>query len=430
LSTTNIRWFIGVAAAVGLLSLSALGAPAASAQTTQVVPQTFTTVASSANPSVAGQPVVYTAPVSPAPDGGTVAFTDDGTAIAGCSAQQVAGSGQTICVVTYNSPGTHTITAAYSGDAAFGPSSGQQSITVQAPQCPAGTYGPAGSANCTTTPAGYYDPAGSATPDQCPAGTYQPAAGQANCIPVPVPVVTGVSPASGPLAGGTSVTITGSGFTGASAVAFGATAATSFTVNSDTSITATAPAGASVGAVDVTVTTPNGTSATSQNDQYTYTPVGSATASLTDSNGKSIAGAAVTFRSAGGSVTNATTGPNGTASVVLTPGTYSVTAYYANGYQTRILRVTANGPNAVSFATVAVTAQISDPDTADLAAALVAQAGNTGTYGPKTAVDPSSGQVTFQVLPGTNTFAAYDGSAYTKETLTITAATSTSISVP
>ncbi len=83
--------------------------------------------------------------------------------------------------------------------------------------------------------------------------------------------VTGVSPGSGPVSGGTSVTITGSGFTGATAVNFGATAASSFTVNSDTSITATAPAATAVGPVDVTITTPSGTSPTSSADQFTYT---------------------------------------------------------------------------------------------------------------------------------------------------------------
>jgi large repetitive protein len=66
-------------------------------------------------------------------------------------------------------------------------------------------------------------------------------------VPVPAPVVTGISPASGPLSGGTSVTITGSNFTGATAVSFGGTAAASFTVSSDTSITAVIPAATSVG---------------------------------------------------------------------------------------------------------------------------------------------------------------------------------------
>ena len=79
------------------------------------------------------------------------------------------------------------------------------------------------------------------------------------------PTVTGVSPAPG--FSSTSVVVTGTNFTGASAVNFGANAAT-FTVNSDTSITATAPAG--TGTVDVTVTTSGGTSATGAADQFTY----------------------------------------------------------------------------------------------------------------------------------------------------------------
>lgn len=86
----------------------------------------------------------------------------------------------------------------------------------------------------------------------------------------PTPVVTRISPASGPLGGGTTVTITGSGFTGATAVDFGGAPAASFTVTSDTSITATSPTAASVGPVDVTVTTSPGTSATSSADQYSY----------------------------------------------------------------------------------------------------------------------------------------------------------------
>lgn len=87
----------------------------------------------------------------------------------------------------------------------------------------------------------------------------------------PPAAVTGVSPAIGPLTGGTSVTISGSGFTGTTAVDFGSTAAPAFTVNSDTSITATSPAATRVGPVDVTVTTPAGTSTTSSADRFTYT---------------------------------------------------------------------------------------------------------------------------------------------------------------
>ena len=83
------------------------------------------------------------------------------------------------------------------------------------------------------------------------------------------PVVTGVSPAAGLIAGGTTVTITGMGFTGATAVDFGAVVAGSFTINSDTQITVTSPAGAA-GAVYVTVTTLGGTSANLSADQFTY----------------------------------------------------------------------------------------------------------------------------------------------------------------
>ena len=60
---------------------------------------------------------------------------------------------------------------------------------------------------------------------------------------VTAPSVTAVSPSSGPAAGRTPVTITGNGFTAVTAVKFGGTAATSFTVNSPTSIAATSPAG-------------------------------------------------------------------------------------------------------------------------------------------------------------------------------------------
>jgi hypothetical protein len=85
---------------------------------------------------------------------------------------------------------------------------------------------------------------------------------------IPAPTVTGVLPTYGPAAGGTSLTITGTGFTDASAVTFGGTAAATFTVDSETQITATSPAG--TGTVDVTVTTIGGTSAVSPADQFTF----------------------------------------------------------------------------------------------------------------------------------------------------------------
>ena len=76
------------------------------------------------------------------------------------------------------------------------------------------------------------------------------------------------------------VTITGTGFlsvTGASGVQFGGVNAISYTVVSDTSITATSPS-ASAGVVDITVINATGTSATSSADQFTYDDVPTVTA--------------------------------------------------------------------------------------------------------------------------------------------------------
>lgn len=86
------------------------------------------------------------------------------------------------------------------------------------------------------------------------------------------PQVTLVSPATGPVAGGTVVTLTGHGFTQTQSVMFGSVPATSVTVNSDESITATAPPSASTGFVEVTVTNAAGTSAKVKNAGYSYTP--------------------------------------------------------------------------------------------------------------------------------------------------------------
>jgi alpha-tubulin suppressor-like RCC1 family protein len=86
---------------------------------------------------------------------------------------------------------------------------------------------------------------------------------------IPPPIVTKVKPNKGPAAGGTSSTITGSDFTGATTVSFGALPASSFVVNSPTSITAIAPAG-TAGATDITVTTASGTSAVGIHDVFKY----------------------------------------------------------------------------------------------------------------------------------------------------------------
>jgi len=87
----------------------------------------------------------------------------------------------------------------------------------------------------------------------------------------PVPTITKLAPKLGPVEGRTSVTITGTDFTNATAVKFGSLAATSFKVISANSLIALAPA-ESAGVTDATVTTSFGTSAISPKDHFKFTP--------------------------------------------------------------------------------------------------------------------------------------------------------------
>src|SRR5262249_53226275 len=99
--------------------------------------------------------------------------------------------------------------------------------------------------------------------------TYQPTG--------PIPTVTSVSPSSGPATGGTTMLITGSGFTGATSVSIGIPV-TTFTVLDDGTISAVTPnvlnaatGQANFGMVDVRVTTSGGqSSAPTAVGQFTY----------------------------------------------------------------------------------------------------------------------------------------------------------------
>jgi hypothetical protein len=83
-----------------------------------------------------------------------------------------------------------------------------------------------------------------------------------------LPVITSIAPISGPAAGGTIITLTGTGFTGALAVGFGSTDASALSVMSDTTMVAVSPPG--TGTVNVTVVTPNGRSAVNAAVQFGY----------------------------------------------------------------------------------------------------------------------------------------------------------------
>jgi IPT/TIG domain len=104
---------------------------------------------------------------------------------------------------------------------------------------------------------------------------------------------TALLPSSGPAQGGTGVQLTGTGFTGATAVLFGDKRAESFTVASGTEIDAVAPAGS--GTVQVSVVTPDGTITSATLAGYTYLSVGS----IYPAGGQAGGGTAVTITGSG-----------------------------------------------------------------------------------------------------------------------------------
>ncbi|SCB46735.1 Putative Ig domain-containing protein, partial [Rhizobium miluonense] len=164
----------------------------------------------------------------------------------------------------------------------------------------------------------------------------------------PAPTISSISPLSGPATGGTTVTITGTDLTAATAVTFGATAAAGFTVNSATSITATAPAG--TGTVDVRVTTPGGTSATSAADQFTYIAAPTVTA-ISPTAGPTAGGTTVTLTGTGFSNATAVTFGATAATGFTVNSATSITATAPAGTGTVDVRVTTvGGTSAVSAA--------------------------------------------------------------------------------
>jgi alpha-tubulin suppressor-like RCC1 family protein len=102
---------------------------------------TTTTLAFSQAPSLLSEPVSFTAVVSPAPDGGTVAFKDNGVTITGCEAQPLNG-GQAACTTSALTAGTHIIHVEYSGSSNYAASA--SAVRVQAvyvrPAVAAGGY--------------------------------------------------------------------------------------------------------------------------------------------------------------------------------------------------------------------------------------------------------------------------------------------------
>ncbi|WP_426061864.1 reprolysin-like metallopeptidase [Hymenobacter sp. B1770] len=161
----------------------------------------------------------------------------------------------------------------------------------------------------------------------------------------PPPAVTSFSPVSGPV--GTSVLITGTNFTGATAISFNGTNAPSFTVNSATQITATVPVNATTG--PVSVTTPINTSVSAASFTVIPAPV---IASFTPTAG----GAGTVVVITGSFFSGATqVAFNGTAAPTFTVNSATqITATVPSGATTGLIAVTTPGGVGVSSTAFAV----------------------------------------------------------------------------
>ncbi len=168
----------------------------------------------------------------------------------------------------------------------------------------------------------------------------------------PPPEVTGISPNDGPPAGGTTIQITGSNFTGATAVIFWGEherqEAASFTVNSDTSITTVSPPG--YGVQDLIVVGPGGDSATTRNDRFGYGPIVS---EMTPRNGPAAGGTSVTLSGFGlEEATGVSFGPRAAASFsVNADGSVTAVSPPVSGDETvvYVTVMTPQGPSRTSY---------------------------------------------------------------------------------
>jgi hypothetical protein len=161
--------------------------------------------------------------------------------------------------------------------------------------------------------------------------------------PPPVPTIASFSPTAGPV--GTSVVVQGTGLTNASAVTFGTVPASSFTVDSDTQVTAVVPAGFNKAIIKIT--TPGGVAkSTGMNFQVTTVPAPPPViSSFSPTSGP--VGTAVTVQGSG--FTGATEVFFGTVPASFTvDNDTQITAIVPSGFDRGIIKVTAPGGKAKS----------------------------------------------------------------------------------
>ena len=172
--------------------------------------------------------------------------------------------------------------------------------------------------------------------------------------PAPAPTVTSLSSDTATTAGGTLVTITGTDLTGAGGVFFGSVPATSFIVNSSgTSIAAYSPS-QGAGIVDITVTTPTGTSAVSSSDTFTYSNAAAPT----------VTGRSLTGGSTAGGITVTVIGSHFTGATQAFFGTVPVSVHVLNDdYLTVVVPGHAAGTVDITVETPSGTSSTSSADT-------------------------------------------------------------------
>ena len=182
---------------------------------------------------------------------------------------------------------------------------------------------------------------------------------------VPAPTVTSVAPSSGPIAGGTAVTITGANFVTGGTVSLGGSAATGVSVVNNTTITATTPAHAA-GAVSVTVTNPDAQTGTLASG-FTYLGPAPTVSNVAPASGPTTGGTAVTITgtnfaagatvSVGGSPATGVSVVNSTTITTTTPahaaGAVSVTVTNADAQTGTLASAFTYAAAAISFVKVA-----------------------------------------------------------------------------
>ncbi|WP_321384925.1 putative Ig domain-containing protein [Rhizobium sp.] len=254
-----------------------------------------------------------------------------------------------------------------------------------------------------------------------------------------------ISPNSGSIRGGTSVNISGTNLSNVTSIKFGGTDASSFTINSATSITATSPAHNTTGTVDVAVS--DGTNTSTLSNAFTYAPTvpdaptigtatagnGQATVSFTapaSDGGAAISHYTVTA-SPGGATATGTTSPitvtgltNGTAYTFTVTATNSVeTGDPSSASNSVTPTATATAPGAPTIgtatagdgqATVSFSAPASDGGAAINHYTVTASPGGataTGTTSPITVTGLTNGTAYTFTVTATNSVETGSASA-------------------